>query len=76
MALVSMIDKLAIMLQVETIIQVDGASFTVPGTIPFTSSADFIEIPNGTVIAIMYNAQSPSGKILQVFSYDEIKTVS
>jgi len=76
MAMIDMSDKLAIMPQGDAIITVDGATFTVPAMTPFTSSSQQIDVAAGTVLAIMYNTQSPHGKILQIFSIDEIMTVA
>ena len=76
MAIYEMQDKLAIMPQADVIITVNGAVFTVPATTPFTTSAATIDIPGGTILAVMYNAQNQGSRMLQVFSIDAIETVT
>ena len=78
MAVFSMTDILALMPQADTVVTIDGAVFTVPATVPFTTSAGFIDVPGGTVLAVMRTGRTPTnGKhLLQCFSIDEIVTVT
>jgi len=76
MPAVSMTDKLAVMAQADVAVTVGGEVFTVPATVPFTTKHGFIDVPAGTVLAIMEEATAPKGKVLQVFSIDRIETVT
>lgn len=75
MTAISMNDKLAVMAQLDVIITVGGNVFTVPAATPFTALGT-IDVPVGTVLAIMYEASAQKGKVIQVFSFDEIITVT
>lgn len=75
MTAVSMTDKLAIMAQTDVDVTVDGNTFTFPAQVPFTSNTT-VDIPTGTILAVMRQTASPGGKHLQVFSVDEVITVA
>lgn len=76
MTAVSMHDKLAVMAQADVVVTVPGGTFTMPATTPFTSCSGFIDVPAGTVLAVMEDSVAPKGKILQVFSIDYVMTVA
>ena len=76
MATLDMTRILAVMPQADCIVTIKGQTFTIPATIPFTTNHDTIDVAAGTVLAVMYDPTAPKGKILQVFSIDDIITVS
>ena len=78
MATFSMTDVLAVMPQADVAVTIDGNVFTVPATTPFTTMHGTIDVPGGTVLAVMKTGRTPSnGKhLLQCFSIDEVVTVT
>ena len=78
MAAFSMTDVLAVMGQADVVVTIDGETFTMPATIPFTTMHASIDVPGGTKLAVMRTGRTPTnGKhLLQCFSIDEIVTVT
>ena len=75
MATFSMTGVHAVMAQADVAVTIDGNVFTMPAQVAFTTSAASIDVPAGTILAVMRNPTSPNGKILQVFSADEVVTL-
>lgn len=72
----NMQDKLAVMAQADVAVTINGQVFTVPAATPFTTQRATIDVDVGTVFAIMYGVQATNGEPIQVFSVDEIVTVT
>lgn len=77
MAIFSMHKVLAVMPQADTVFTIDGAVYTVAANTPVTTKHHTIDVPGGTVLAVMHQAQMTHGNNpLQCFSLDEIVTVT
>ena len=76
MATFNMQDKLAVMAQANVDVTINGETFQVPAATPFTTQRATIEVAGGTKFAVMYGVQSTHGDPIQVFSIDEIVTVT
>ena len=79
MPAVSTDNVLSFMAQADVAVTIpSGGTFTVPATVPFTTMHHQIDVPAGTVLAIMRTGRTPTnGKhLLQCFSVDEIITVT
>lgn len=76
MAAFSMSGVLALQFQADTIVTLSTGSYTVTGGQSITFGESTIDIPSATVVAVMRNATSPGGEILQCFRADAIITVA
>ena len=75
MADFSMEGVLAVQFQANTAVTLSTGIYTCPANQPITFGDSTIDVPSTTVVAVMRNATSPGGKMLQCFRIDEIVTV-
>ena len=75
MALVNMSDKKAVMFSSSTTVTMPTGNYTFLGNVPYSFTDNSIDIPSGTIMAVMLNVKAQKGSNFQVFNVDEIVTV-
>ena len=76
MSQVNMSKIKAVMFASSTSVTLPTGSFTFLGNVPVSFTDNSVDIPAGTVMAVMNNVVAPKGNNLQIFNVDEIVTVA
>ena len=76
MAELSVKGVIALRLEADAVVtNANGKTWTQPAMEPFMVPGTTVDIAGGTTVHIMRSAKAPHGKILQVFSVDDVVTV-
>ncbi len=76
MSQVKMSEFKAVMFASNTAVTLPTGTFSFLGNVPYSFTDNSVDIPAGTVMAVMKNIVAPKGNNFQVFNVDEIVTVA